>query len=222
MDVPTFLELAKGYLSSQDDDKHLEMMCGHARTMMTPILSIWKSLAQQSVRQWPKPDSQYVCVGDSEMYGSEFSDGRHDMLFAHNANCMSTEDDEDREEDAGFILDPRFQGMLLGIASILPSGCVPFSVWDPHSLHYCQNALAFARKLLQNHPIERLVSDNELSVVFAGVECMAWTTLRSIGIKWMRVWYAARAIQRAYRERLRLKRSRMIQFVLVPIIVRNK
>jgi hypothetical protein len=82
--------------------------------------------------------------------------------------------------------------------------------------------MEFARKLLQNHPIERLLEDNELIVVFGGVENMTFTSLRSIGVKWMRAWYAARAIQRAYKARLRGKRTRMIKLVLLPIIVRNK
>lgn len=232
MDVTTFRTLARSYkkypgeVFTKDngdivDDNHLEMLYGHARTMVTPILPIWKSLAQQSVRNWPSPDSQHALAGNTRMYADDFADGRNDKYFVRitNGTCWeSVEDDlEDDYEgmDYGCIMDPRFQGMLLGICSILPEACVPYSSTEP-------DRMAFARKLLQNHPIEKLMEDDDMYVVFQGVENMAWTRLRGIGVKWMQVWYSARAIQRAYRERLRLKRSRMIKQVLVPIIVRNK
>eukprot|EP00798_Chlamydomonas_sp_ICE-L_P028857 gene28857-32045_t len=63
------------------DDEHYEILYGHARTMVTPILPIWKSLAQQSVRNWPStesPDPQYSLAGNTRMYADEFSDGRND------------------------------------------------------------------------------------------------------------------------------------------------
>jgi hypothetical protein len=233
MDMPTFRTLARSYCVCPDgtftkdngdivDDDHYEMLYGLARTMVTPILPIWKSLAQQSVHNWPSPDSQHALAGNTRMYADEFLDGRHDKYFVRitNGTCWeSVEDDlgDDYEgADFGCIMDPRFQGMLLGICSLMPSGSVPYS-WDSPDV-----SMANARKLLQNHPIENLMDDGELSVVFSGVENMTWMSLRSIGVKWTRVWYSARAIQRAYRERLRRKRFRMIQLVLVPIIVRNK
>ena len=204
------------------------MLYGLARTMVTPILPIWKSLAQLSVRNWPSDSPQHALAGNTRMYADEFSDGRNDKYFVRITNSTSWEsvkDDEDEEyEGVGFgcIMDPRFQGMLLGICSILPESCVPWSPSDYRSLGLGPGRMAFARKLLQNHPIEKLMDDYDLRVVFSGVANMTWTRLRGIGIRWMRVWYAARAIQRAYKERLRRKRSRMIQLVLVPIIVRNK
>jgi hypothetical protein len=228
MNVTTFRKLARSYLINEDsvfvnrnddiaDDEHFEMLYGHARTMVTPILPIWKSLVEQSVRHWPS-HSLYATVGHAKMYPDELSEGRHDKFFAHITNGTSWEsvsDDEYDGDDYGCVLDPRFQGMLLGINSIMPEESVPYSSDYP-------SRKKIARKLLKNHPIEKLLDDDELAIAFYSADGHEWAKLRSIGIKWMRVWYAARAIQRAYKERLRLKRSRMIQLVLVPIIVRNK
>lgn len=225
MDVETYRDLARsyGYNTGGDffdgndiiaDDEHLETMYGYARTMMSPILPIWKSLAQQAVRQWPSPDLQFVLVGDTMLYGTDFSSGRHDMHFAHMTNATAWEQYGD-EDDACF-LDPRFQGMLLGISSIIPN---PFIDMSP------EYRLALARDLVQPlYPIGDLVDDDALDrFATGGVSgSVTWNEARSIAVKFMRFWYQVRLIQRAYRERLRLKRSQMIHQVLVPIIVRNK
>eukprot|EP00798_Chlamydomonas_sp_ICE-L_P017538 gene17538-23858_t len=194
MDVTEFRTLARSYDTCLDDntfikdngdivnDEYSEMLYGHARTFLTPILPIWKSLAQQSVRNWPAPDSpdpQYALAGNTRMYADEFSDGRNDKYFTRitNGTCWeSVEEDEDDDyagSDFGCIMDPRFQGMLLGICSLLPSDCVPYCRWDyvsPFMLG--PGRMATARKLLQNHPIEKLMEDGELTVVFGGVENM--------------------------------------------------
>jgi hypothetical protein len=232
MNITEFRKIARSMCAGDDDtftkdngdivdEAHYEMLYGHARTFLTPILPVWKSLAQQSVRNWPStdsPDPQYALAGNTRMYADEFEDGRHDKYFVRTTNgtCWeSVEEDEDDDyvgSDFGCIIDPRFQGMLLGICSLLPIDCFMLG----------PSRMSLARKLLQKHPIEKLMEDDELRVIFSGVERMTFTSLRSIGLKWMRVWYSARAIQRAYKERLRRKRVRMIQLVLVPIIVRNK
>jgi hypothetical protein len=135
-----------------------------------------------------------------------------------NGTCWeSAEDDDDYGMDFACIMDPRFSGMLLGISSLLPLDSIPpFPAFGNLSQHTRDT-----RKLLKNHPIERLMNDDEFDVVFDGVCNMDWECLRNIGNKWMRVWYSARTIQRAYRERLKYRRMKMIQMVIVPIIVRH-
>jgi hypothetical protein len=221
MDITTFRRLARSYNTRRvDDDEQSEILYGHARTFLTPILPIWKSLAQQSVRNWPStdsPDPQYNQAGITKMYADEFSDGRHDIYFVrttYGSDWESVEDDEDDGSDFGCIMDPRFQGMFLGICSLLPEDCLPH--------YFSPDRIALTRKLLQNHPIEKLMDNDEMEVISIGIENMGWGPLKSIGVKWMRLWYSARAIQRAYKARLRRKRARMIQQVLLPIIVRNK
>ncbi len=154
------------------------------------------------------------------MYASELLDGRNDIYFARmtNGTCWeSAEDDDDYGMDFACIMDPRFSGMLLGISSLLPQDSIPpFPIYGNLSQH-TRNT----RKLLKNHPIEKLMDDDEFDVVFDGVCNMDWRSLRNIGNKWMRVWYSARKIQRAYRERLKYKRMKMIRMVIVPIIVRH-
>lgn len=220
MDVTTFRRLARSSDMHRVDDKQSEILCGHARTFLTPILPIWKSLAQQSVRNWPStdsPDPHYQLSGITKMYAEDFSEGRHDKYFVNTTNGTdweSVEDDEYHGGEFGCIMDPRFQGMFLGICSLLPEACLPH--------YFSPSLIADTRELLQNHPIEKLMDDDEMDVVHVGIERTDWVSLRSIGVKWMRVWYSARAIQRAYKARLRRRRATMIHQVLLPIIVRNK
>lgn len=197
MDITTFRELVRSCVGDQP-----EMLYKHARALVTPVSPVWKSLIQQSVLKWTSRDSP-IFAGNTPMYSKELLDGRNDIFFVHSTNdtCLESVDSP--------IMDPRFQGMMLAISSLLPFDSIPCS-WTYSDAHQ------IVRNLLKNHPIEQLIDDVELIVVFDGVCNMPWVHLRNIGIKWMRVWYSVRKIQRAYRESLKYKRMKMIQMVIVP------
>ena len=164
-----------------------------ARAVLPPMAPCWRALARACALEWDTHLYTYI-NGNGILSYADVLDGRYDLAFAWRHRCEGAHEDRRWYES-------RYAAVLFALHAMFPSDV------------RARNLRALAARLY-------VPLDVELSQCIRadGLENQSWRDVQALAASWLRVWTAARRIQRAFRD-MRERRMRARCLLWVPRLV---